>query len=267
MSKIFTKKDKITLEKKNILQIENDIKINNGENESKMIQYESDSEYDTDDSEYDNKKDNKKDKKKKYKKSKKLNISDTEKFSRGKFGPVPSKFAGCRVDMFQAVTDEEISNTTKEQYKKMQLLEISRQTCQLPSELKEINIKIDLLKASLTSQKAHPPTLFDNTFEWIEVKDFLWLIGQPYNKKINYNSSLIDNKSYLDGTSTISFNLNTISMVSFNMPFVEKDKRQCLYNLAKVMDIAHRIFVNVALVVCYISLLIFLVFLLMKFIY
>jgi hypothetical protein len=248
MSNIFTKKDKLTLEKKNILQIENDVKISNGENESKMVQYVSDSDYDSDDSDYKNK-----NAKKKKKKSKKLNITDTEKFSRGKFGPVPSKFSGCRVDMFQEETEVENAHSTKEQYKEMQLLEIARKTCQLPSELKEINIKIELLKTSLTSQKVHPPTNFDNTFEWIEIKDFLWLIGQPYNKKKNYNASLVDDqsKSYLNDNSTISLNLNTVSMVSFNMPFIEKDKRECLYNIAKVMDIAHRIFVNVNLVVSF----------------
>ncbi len=158
----------------------------------------------------------------------------SEGFVKGAFDKVPLTFGGCRRDMFNIgvlssgnndsdkidstkVIDKEITNdgvtnsVTKDQYKEWQILEIKKITAvYLPNhnEEEDINKRMKQLQIKLITQNDQPPTLFEATIDWIEVKDFLFLLGHPYRD------------------------------IDINM----RDKRKLLYLIAKCMDVAHIIF-------------------------
>lgn len=156
---------------------------------------------------------------------------DTEEFSHGKFGLFPQSFGGCRENMFPA--DESVVNEmeilgstnslqvraiTKEEFKEMKFLEYKQQSSILeedrsPDKQAQIQERISYLRRTTSSQAALPPTAFDKTEQWLEVKDFLWLIGYPYKPK----------------------NIGEEQ---------KKDKRWCLYRLAKVLDVVQYLFVT-----------------------
>ena len=154
----------------------------------------------------------------------------SEGFIKGAFDKVPLTFGGCRRDMFNIgvqsvghnesdktdatiVIDNEIANesVTKDQYKEWQILEIKKITAvYLPnhSEEEDINKRMKQLQIKLITQNDQPPTLFEATKDWIEVKDFLFLLGHPYRE----------------------------------IDIYMRDKRKLLYLIAKCMDVAHIIF-------------------------
>ncbi len=152
----------------------------------------------------------------------------SEAFVKGEFDQVPTSFGGCRRNMFnigvissgnldnvdvtKVIDTETTSNTvTKDQYKEWQILEIKKITAvYLPNhnEEEDINKRMKQLQIKLITQNDQLPTLFEATKDWIEVKDFLFLLGHPYRD-------------------------TNIHM---------REKRKLLYLIAKCMDVAQIIF-------------------------
>jgi len=172
---------------------------------------------------------------------------DTENFARGKFGPVPHSFRGCTDDLFflefnkeEAETENKIEDDGSELSKQiiserlrmtldaqgadyegedidalvfgkaapaLSIKDQSRraQIDHVKFELAKLRNKI--AKKIIPAQAAHTPTTFDTTEEWMNVRDYLWLLGQPYSRA------------------------NPI-----------QDKRVLLKSLGKTMDEMHRIF-------------------------
>ena len=158
---------------------------------------------------------------------------DTEEFSHGRFGQFPPSFGGCRDNMFPidegTVNDNNVENLglinslqvramTKDEFKEIKFLEYKQQTSILeedrsPDKQSQIQERIEYLRRTTSSQAALPPTSFDKTDQWLEIKDFLWLIGYPYKPKSTGDE-------------------------------MQKDKRWCLYRIAKVMDVIQYLFVR-----------------------
>jgi ankyrin repeat protein len=175
--------------------------------------------------------------------------NDTEAFTRGQFGPVPTSFRGCTEDMFFTVfledEDEDDREFGEDQGKGKRARDlVSSRLIKILNEQgvdydgEEIDalvndtyhatkdetrtervahIKFELGKIrhmrdhlKVPAQSSHPPTAFDTTAEWITTRDYLWLLGQPYSK--NQSS--------------------------------KKDKRVILRGISKVMDEIHRIFTD-----------------------
>eukprot|EP00606_Chrysophyceae_sp_TOSAG23-5_P000473 GSChrysophyteH2.ASY1.ANO1.1523.1 assembled CDS len=175
---------------------------------------------------------------------------DTENFTRGKYGPVPSSFRGCREDLFftkfATEIEEELEPSETEGKRSLRARDLvsSRLISILneqgvdydgeeidalvngndlgikdESRLSRItHIKFELGKIrnkkkfeNVPAQASHTPTAFDISDEWIGVRDYLWLLGYPYKQ---------NNKSRV------------------------KDKRLALKALSHSMDEMHRIFTD-----------------------
>ena len=100
-------------------------------------------------------------------------IAATKKFTKGRFGDLPSSFGGCRKNLFPERSenrvdkeDDEtenetnrgniitIKNMTKDQYKEWQLLEIKRVTGQyIPDFQGELEQKLKKFRLSSLSQR------------------------------------------------------------------------------------------------------------------
>ena len=72
----------------------------------------------------------------------------------------------------------------------------------------------------------HLPSSFDSTEEWLQVKDFLWLLGYPY-RPIQIVGR-VDGEAAEDGVDDATASV--------------WDKRYCLYRLARVMDRVQELF-------------------------
>ena len=174
---------------------------------------------------------------------------DTENFARAKFGPVPSSFRGCTEDLFfkefnieDAATEGKLSYGEETQRTKDIISERLRAMLdaqgleydgeeidallygkEMPAGIRDRDkhaqfehIKFELAKLrnklsiqGIPAQAAHTPTAFDTTEEWMGVRDYLWLLGQP-------------------------------NAVKKDEP--KRNKLALLKALAKVMDETHRIF-------------------------
>jgi hypothetical protein len=115
--------------------------------------------------------------------------ADTEDFARGKFGPVPESFGSCRDDM---------------------LFSNCRRTANSIAESKELE-----RLAQYYPQQFNVPNAFDHVEDWHEVKDYLWLLGYPYE---NQAQNPEEYSRYLP------------------------DKRYILHKVANQMDEAQRLF-------------------------
>jgi len=173
--------------------------------------------------------------------------ADTENFARGKFGPVPNAFRGCTDDLFftefnqeEAETESKIVDDGSEHSKQIiserlrMLLDaqgadyegedidvlvygkaapvFSIKDESRSAQIEHVKFELGKLRHRIAckvipAQAAHTPTTFDATDEWMGVRDYLWLLGQPYSRA-NPN----------------------------------QDKRVLLKSLAKTMDEMHRIF-------------------------
>jgi hypothetical protein len=145
---------------------------------------------------------------------------DPEHLIRNKFGPPPAHYNGCKDDMFFEAFNKRVPVPFQYQLKKdiENLVTDSRSIPSIPMHNggdKEEKEGIDYGRLPL--QASYVPTAFDSTDEWIEVKDYLWMLGYPYQEK------------------------STISESKDGMASVE-DARAKLYKISNIMDDMQRVF-------------------------
>lgn len=144
----------------------------------------------------------------------KLISEETEAFTKGKYGPVPSHFGGCRADLFFGNGDVDYQLTVNadgnlikpEQSMRVQLITGSTE-------------KVKLILDLYTLQQSYLPSSFDTTEEWCDVKDFLWLLGYSY--RLN------------EGTTEMERDLVDV-----------RSRKYLLYRIARTMDKIQRLFTH-----------------------
>ena len=121
---------------------------------------------------------------------------DTEDFVKGRFGSVPPSFGGCRLDFFSLAAD---SNNTSS----MDSMQNTNSSSILPLQI---------------LQKGYLPTSFDSTEEeWIEVKDYLWLLGQVYTPRDRPESPRPDREKEMFHIHRVAICMNNMQKLFLNV--------------------------------------------------
>lgn len=92
-----------------------------------------------------------------------VDLQDSIAMSR--YGPIPPAFGGCRADIF---LQQEVINGQDEEGED----DYNKQAAMAGGNV--------FFNDVYSLQRSYLPTSFDTTLEWCEVKDFFWLLAQPY---------------------------------------------------------------------------------------